>query len=46
MMISAIKIETMEEERLLYTLITPSLPKRVKEQLLQVLAEYEEQRSI
>lgn len=45
-MISAIKIETMEEERLLYSIITPQTPKRVKDHLYQVMGEFEEQRAI
>ena len=45
-MISAIKIETMEEERLLYTIVTIQTPKRVKEQLFRVMEEFEEQRAI
>jgi hypothetical protein len=45
-MISALKIETMEEERLLYSIITPQTPKRVKDQLFQVMEEFEEQRAI
>ena len=45
-MISAIKIDTMEEERLLFSIITPQTPKRVKDQLYQVIEAFEEQRSI
>jgi hypothetical protein len=45
-MISALKIETLEEERLLYSIITSQTPKRVKEQLYRVIEEFEEQRAI
>ena len=45
-MISALKIETMEEERLLYSIITPQTPKRMKDHLYQIIEEFEEQRAI
>ena len=45
-MSSAIKIETLEEERLIYSIITPDTPKSVKEKLFRVIGEFEEQRPI
>lgn len=42
---SLIKIETMEEERLMYSLITQEIPKRVKDTLLRAVEEFEEQRA-
>ena len=45
-MISPIKIETMEEERMIYSIITPETPKSVKEKLFRAIEEFEEQRPI
>ncbi|MFX0016373.1 MAG: hypothetical protein ACFFB2_17390 [Promethearchaeota archaeon] len=45
-MFSPIKIETLEEERLIYSIITPDTPKGVKEKLLRAIEEFEEQRPI
>ncbi|MFX0123565.1 MAG: hypothetical protein ACFFAE_07970 [Candidatus Hodarchaeota archaeon] len=44
--ISAIKILTMEEERLLYSMITSKTPRNVKKMVLYAIEEFEEQRSI
>ena len=41
-----IKIEGMEDERLVYSIITPDTPKRIKEKLLDALEEFGEQRAI
>ncbi len=39
-------VETMDDERLLYSIITPEIPKRIKDKLLDAIEEFEEQRSI
>jgi hypothetical protein len=36
----------MLEERLVYSIITPDIPKSVKEKLLHAIEEFEQQRSI
>lgn len=36
----------MEEERLIYSIITPDIPKSVKEKLFRAIEEFEEKRSI
>lgn len=41
-----IKIENMEDERLIYSILTPDIPKRIKDTLLNAIEEFEEQRSI
>ncbi len=40
------RVETMEDERLLFSIITPEIPKQVKDILLDAIEEFEEQRSI
>jgi hypothetical protein len=44
--IPIIKILILEEERLIYRMITPNTPKKIKEKLLQAIEEFEERRSI
>jgi len=43
---SMIKVENMEEERLIYRIITSNTPKNIKEILYDAIEEYEEKRSI
>lgn len=45
-MMSTIKVEGMEDERLVYSIITPDTPKRIKEKLFDAIGEYGEQRAI
>lgn len=39
-------VETMDDERLLYSIITPEIPKHIKDKLLDAIEEFEKQRSI
>lgn len=41
-----IKIESMEDERLVYSVITPDTPKSIKATLLRAIEQFEEQRTI
>ncbi|MFX0016379.1 MAG: hypothetical protein ACFFB2_17415 [Promethearchaeota archaeon] len=41
-----LRVETMEDERLLFSIITPEIPKQVKDKLLDAIEQFEEQRSI
>lgn len=41
-----LRVETMEDERLLFSIITPEIPRHIKEKLLDAIQEFEEQRSI
>lgn len=41
-----IKIENMEEERLIFNIITPDTPKRIKKKLYDAIEDFEEKRSI
>ncbi len=39
-------VETLEDERLLFNIITPDIPKEVKDKLLDAIEDFIEQRSI
>ncbi|MHA1967650.1 MAG: hypothetical protein ACW964_07605 [Candidatus Hodarchaeales archaeon] len=39
-----IKVEHMEDERLIYAIITPDIPKRVKKLLFDAIEEFEKNR--
>ncbi|MFX1285485.1 MAG: hypothetical protein ACFFB5_17740 [Promethearchaeota archaeon] len=41
-----IKVENMEDERLIFRMITSDTPKRIKKKLYDAIEEYEENRSI
>ncbi len=41
-----IKIEHLEDERLVYDLITPDIPKQIKKILFDAIEDFEEKRSI
>ncbi|MFX0126231.1 MAG: hypothetical protein ACFFAE_21605 [Candidatus Hodarchaeota archaeon] len=41
-----LRVENMDDERLLYNIITPEIPKHIKDKLLEAIEEFEEQRSI
>lgn len=41
-----IKVEHMEDERLIYHIITPDIPKRIKQVLLDAIEDFQESRSI
>jgi hypothetical protein len=41
-----LQIETLEDERLLFNIITPDLPKEVKEKILDIIEHFLEERSI
>jgi hypothetical protein len=41
-----IKVETMEDERMVFAIITPDTPKRIKQKLYDAIEKFEEQRSI
>ena len=45
-MMNMIKVEGMEDERLVYSIITPDTPKRIKDKLLDAIEEFGEQRAI
>ncbi len=40
------RVETLEDERLLFRIITPEIPKHVKDKLLDTIEQFEEQRAI
>ena len=42
--IQMIKVEHMEDERLIYGIITPDIPKRIKNFFFDAIEEYEENR--
>ena len=44
--IKMIKVEHMEDERLIYCIITPDIPKRVKQILFDAIEDFEQNRSI
>lgn len=41
-----IRFESLEEERLVYSIITPNTPKSVKAKFLRAIEEFKEQRPI
>jgi len=41
-----IKVESMEDERLIYDIITPDTPKRIKQKLFDAIEDFEEKRSV
>ena len=41
-----IRVETMEEVRLLFSIITPETPKRIKQKIYEIIEEFEEKRPI
>ena len=41
-----LQVETLEDERLLFNIITPDIPKEVKDKLLDAIEQFIEQRSI
>jgi hypothetical protein len=42
----SIRIDSLEEERLLVQIVTPDLPSQVKEKIYSIIEEFEEQRPI
>jgi len=41
-----LQVETQEEERLLYDILTPDVPKEVRDKILEIIEQFLEQRSI
>jgi hypothetical protein len=41
-----LQCETLEDERLLFDIISPDVPKEVREKILEILEQFLEQRSI
>lgn len=41
-----IRVETLEEVRLLFNIITSDTPKRIKQKIYDIIEEFEENRSI
>ncbi|MFX0124624.1 MAG: hypothetical protein ACFFAE_13410 [Candidatus Hodarchaeota archaeon] len=41
-----LQVETLEDERLLFNIITPDIPKEVRDKLLDAIEQFIEQRSI
>ncbi|MFX1514742.1 MAG: hypothetical protein ACFFC6_00390 [Promethearchaeota archaeon] len=41
-----IKVESMEDERLIYNIITSDTPKRIKQKLFDAIEAFEEKRSV
>jgi hypothetical protein len=41
-----LQVETLEDERLLFNIITPDIPKEVKEKIFEMIEQFIEQRSI
>ncbi|MFX1507457.1 MAG: hypothetical protein ACFFDC_15345 [Promethearchaeota archaeon] len=41
-----LQVETLEDERLLFDILTPDVPKEVREKILEMLEQFLEQRSI
>ncbi|MFX1515339.1 MAG: hypothetical protein ACFFC6_03460 [Promethearchaeota archaeon] len=41
-----LQVETLEDERLLFDILTPDMPKEVKETILEIIEQFLEQRSI
>ncbi|MFX1539030.1 MAG: hypothetical protein ACFFDI_33015 [Promethearchaeota archaeon] len=41
-----IKVESMEDERLIFNIITSDTPKRIKKKLFEAIENFEEKRSI
>ncbi|MFW9904464.1 MAG: hypothetical protein ACFFFH_09040 [Candidatus Thorarchaeota archaeon] len=41
-----LQVETLEDERLLFDIIKPDIPKEVREKILEILEQFQEQRSI
>jgi hypothetical protein len=41
-----IKVENMEDERLIFNIITHNTPKRIKKKLFDAIEDFEEKRSI
>ncbi len=41
-----LRVETLEDERLLFDIITPDIPKEVKEKILDIIEHFIEERSI
>ncbi|MFX0208864.1 MAG: hypothetical protein ACFFDT_22970 [Candidatus Hodarchaeota archaeon] len=41
-----IKVESMEDERLIFDIITPDTPERIKKKLFDAIEDFEEKRSI
>jgi hypothetical protein len=41
-----LQVETLEDERLLFDILTPDVPKEVREKILEILEQFLEQRSI
>ncbi|MFX0204765.1 MAG: hypothetical protein ACFFDT_02180 [Candidatus Hodarchaeota archaeon] len=41
-----LQVETLEDERLLFDILTPDVPKEVREKILEIIEQFLEQRSI
>lgn len=41
-----LQVETQEDERLLFDILTPDVPKEVRDKILEIIEQFLEQRSI
>ena len=41
-----LQVETQEDERLLFDILTPDMPKEVRDKILEIIEQFLEQRSI